>query len=67
VKIMMLPRYTGLAELVMSAPVDRADSKEAWLVEKLVMVSARLSPPMPELEKAPPEAMNMLLQKQKPR
>lgn len=63
VRIMMLPRYMGQADLVMSAPVDRADSREAWLVERLVMVSARLSPPMPELEKASPDAMNMLLQK----
>jgi len=63
VKLMMLPRYVGAAELELSAPPDRADRREAWLVEKLVLTSARLAPQSPELKNAPPDAMNAFLRK----
>lgn len=63
VRLMMLPKYMGLAELELSAPSENADRKEAWLVDKLVLVSARMAPPTPELKNAPPDAMNMFLRK----
>lgn len=63
VRLMMLPKYMGTAELELSAPAQNAEKKEAWLVEKLVLVSARMAPQTPELKNAPPDAMNIFLRK----
>lgn len=63
VRLMMLPKYMGTAELELSAPAQNAEKKEAWLVEKLVMISARMAPQTPELKNAPPDAMNIFLRK----
>lgn len=63
VRLMMLPKYMGAAELEMSAPAENAERKEAWLVDKLVLISARMAPPTPELKNAPLDAMNIFLRK----
>ena len=63
VRLMILPKYLGSAELELSAPAQSADKKEAWLVEKLVLISARMAPQTPELKNAPPDAMNIFLRK----
>lgn len=63
VRLLMIPKYVGMAQLEMSAPMETADRKEAWLVDGLIMISARMAPMSPEMKNAPPEAMNMFLRK----